>query len=148
MNNGEQNRSTSDAVTAFLPLHTTASLNEPEIYSKLVTEAVQRSGQSLTIVFYQTGSLDISSLLSPQEDPSHWNLLQRFLGVVYGTAGREGAKLGRMVLDIRIFIQGLTEFSLSSRSYDYVLHLPTADEGKLQLSYRTEIPCLYLHSLM
>ena len=131
MNNGHREQTTRPAVAAFLPLKTVASLNEPEIYTDVVIEAVRQSEQCLTIVFYQTAGLEISRLLSPGQDSSHWDLLQRFLGVIYGTAGQEGARLGRMILDIRIFIEGLSRFSLSSRSYDAVFHLASAEQGML-----------------
>jgi hypothetical protein len=135
MNNGHRTQSTRPTVAAFLPLQAVASLNDPNIYTDLVIEAVRQSEQSLTIVFYQAAGLEISRVLSPREDSSHWDLLQRFLGVIYGTAGREGAKLGRMVLDIRVFIEGLTRFSLSSRSYDAVFHLASAEQGMFWLPF-------------
>ena len=135
MNNGHQTQTTRPRVAAFLPLQAVASLNDPGIYTDLVIEAVRKSEQSLTIVFYQAAGLELSSLISPRENSSHWDLLQRFLGVIYGTAGREGAKLGRMVLDIRIFIDGLTQFSLSSRSYDAVYHLASAEQGMFWLFF-------------
>jgi hypothetical protein len=138
MNNGNQSHTTKNAVAALLPLRTLASLSDPDIYTDSLIEAVRQSETSLTIVFYQIAGLDISKLLSPQDDPSHWDVLQRFLGVVYGTAGQEGARLGRMVLDIRIFVEGLTRFSLSSRSYDVVLHMAPSDLGGSQLPCELE----------
>jgi hypothetical protein len=95
---------------AFLPLGYTDGLANPESFTKHLQEAVRSTSDALAVIFYwPSRKVNPISDLSPVTRQADWDALQRFLGVMYGCAGREAAVLDRPLLDVLVLIDGLMD---------------------------------------
>ncbi|KAH8080161.1 hypothetical protein HD553DRAFT_121104 [Filobasidium floriforme] len=95
---------------AFLPLGCTDGLANPESFTRHLQEAVRSTSDALAVIFYwPSRKVNPISDLSPVTRQADWDVLQRFLGVMYGCAGREAAVLDRPLLEVLVLIDGLMD---------------------------------------
>lgn len=96
-------------VALCLPLPSLAYLDDPTLYSQPIRLSIWSTQESLTVLFYkpqnvQDGPIESLRVAESQED---WNRMQNFLGVVYGIAGQEAARVGRMGMNVDVLVEGL-----------------------------------------
>lgn len=81
-----------------LPLQ---SIEQPSTHLLAVAQAAEQTTHSLTVIF--TGSLDI-------QPTTQWQTLHRFLAAIYGEAVRTAQRLGRVLWDVDVLFEGLSDW--------------------------------------
>lgn len=85
----------------ILPLASQNQLHDPSPYLPAIRQAVQATSESISIVFHG----DYIQKISPT---ATWQPMQAFLGIVYGAAAQEAARLDRILMDVDVYLQGFT----------------------------------------
>lgn len=118
---------------AFLPLSRLHALDPAESFEEVVCEAIRATEDGLAIVFYRPSRFKDNPVqhLSAADRKDDWDTLQRFLGIVYGVAGREAAKLDRPLLDVIVLVEGLLGKMLLQDEISKLLMVDGEDIGEI-----------------
>jgi hypothetical protein len=104
----------------LLALPSRSYLSAPHLYSQPIRLSTWSTAESLTIVFYDPSPEQDGFLrtMSPASRSADWDALQRFLGVIYGTAGQEAARVSRILLQVDVILEGLHPHLTLDNTYD------------------------------